>query len=91
MIMKPFFILFLVAFSFRVGYTQSLDPWRIKATAIDPANYYGITSANGMIGIVSSPDPFKVKEVVLAGAYDLYGRGREVTRAKSMGVLSLEV
>ena len=31
MIMKPFFILFLVAFSFRVGYTQSLDPWRIKA------------------------------------------------------------
>jgi hypothetical protein len=52
------------------------DPWKIKADAIDPNNYYGITVANGMIGIVSSPEPFKVKDVVLAGAYDLYGRGR---------------
>jgi hypothetical protein len=50
------------------------DPWKIKADAIDPNNYYGITVANGMIGIVSSPEPFKVKDVVLAGAYDLYGR-----------------
>ncbi len=89
MIMKPFFILFLVAFSFRVGYTQSLDPWRIKATAIDPANYYGITSANGMIGIVSSPEPFKVKEVVLAGAYDLYGRGRVSNFLKSFNLLNM--
>lgn len=55
---------------------QAQNAWVIKAAKIDPANYYGITVANGMIGIVSSPEPFKVKNVVLAGAYDLYGRGR---------------
>ena len=52
------------------------DSWKIKADKIDPTNYYGITVANGMIGVVSSPEPFKIKDVVLAGAYDLYGRGR---------------
>ena len=52
------------------------DAWKITASKIDPSNYYGITVANGMIGIVSSPEAFKVKDVVLAGAYDLYGRGR---------------
>ena len=52
-----------------------VDPWKITASSPDPANYYGVTVANGMIGIVSSPEPFKVKDVVLAGAYDLYGRG----------------
>ena len=30
------------------------DPWNITAGKIDPANYYGITVANGMIGVVSS-------------------------------------
>lgn len=29
-----------------------------------------------MIGIVSSPEPLKVREVILNGVYDLYGRGR---------------
>ena len=52
------------------------DSWKIKASKWDPSNYYGVTVANGMIGIVSSPEPFKVKDVVLAGAYDQYGRGR---------------
>ena len=47
---------------------QQPDVWKIKAEKIDPSNYYGITVANGMIGIVSSPEPFKVKDVVLAGA-----------------------
>jgi len=55
---------------------QAPDPWRLAADKIDPATYYGVTVANGMLGIVSSPEPFKVKNVVLAGAYDQYGRGR---------------
>ncbi len=29
-----------------------------------------------MTGIVSSPEPLKVKDVVLNGAFDTYGRGR---------------
>ena len=57
-------------------FSYSQDPWKIEAAAINPSNYYGVTVANGMIGIVSSPNVFQVKDVVLAGAYDLYGRGR---------------
>jgi trehalose/maltose hydrolase-like predicted phosphorylase len=65
------------------------DEWVIKADKIDPANYYGITVANGMIGIVSSPEPFKVKNVVLAGAYDLYGRGRVSNFLNSFNLLNM--
>jgi len=68
---------------------QSPDPWRITTNKIDPSNYYGITVANGMIGIVSSPEAFKVKEVVLAGAYDLYGRGRVSNFLKSFNLLNM--
>jgi len=56
-------------------FSQEMDPWKIKADHIDANNYYGVTVANGMIGIVSSPNPFEVKDVVLAGTYDQYGRG----------------
>ena len=65
------------------------DPWKINSGKTDPNNYYGITVANGMIGIVSSPEPFKVKEVVLAGAYDLYGRGRVSNFLKSFNLLNM--
>ena len=68
--------------------SKAQDPWKIKATRIDPSNYYGITVANGMIGIVSSPEPFKVKDVVLAGAYDLYGRGRVSNFLRSFNLLN---
>ncbi|MCS7017610.1 MAG: glycoside hydrolase family 65 protein [Cytophagales bacterium] len=62
-------------------YTQAQQnladsPWHIQARQIDPNRYFGITVANGMIGIVSSPNPMKVSEVVLNGAFDTYGRGR---------------
>jgi len=55
---------------------QSSADWIIEAKAIDPNNYYGVTVANGMIGVVSSPEPMKVKDVVLNGVYDYYQRGR---------------
>ena len=67
------------------------DPWKIEAANIDPKNYYGITVANGMIGIVSAPEPFKVKDVVLAGAYDLYGRGRVSNFLRSFNLLNMRV
>src|SRR5688572_17968549 len=69
--------------------SHSQNPWKISAEKIDPNNYYGITVANGMIGIVSSPEPFKVKDVVLAGAYDLYGRGRVSNFLKSFNLLNM--
>jgi trehalose/maltose hydrolase-like predicted phosphorylase len=64
------------------------DPWTIKAAGFNAADYYGVTVANGMIGIVSSPDPFMVKDVVLAGAYDLYGRGRVSNFIRSFNLLN---
>ena len=69
--------------------SQSQDAWKINTSRIDPSNYYGVTVANGQIGIVSSPEIFKVKDVVLAGAYDLYGRGRVSNFLKSFNLLNI--
>lgn len=52
------------------------SPYHVLASDIDPDNYYGVTMANGIIGLVSSPDPLKVTDVVINGAYDYYQRGR---------------
>jgi trehalose/maltose hydrolase-like predicted phosphorylase len=65
------------------------DTWSIRATRIDPSNYYGVTVANGMVGIVSSPDPFKAKDVVLNGAFDLYGRGRVSNILKTFNFVNM--
>ena len=65
------------------------DPWRISADQVDPRNYYGATVANGMLGIVSSLEPFQVKSVVLAGAYDQYGRGRVSNFLNSFNLLNM--
>ncbi len=70
---------------------QKTDIWKITADKIDPSNYYGITVANGMIGIVSSPEPFRVKDIVLAGAYDLYGRGRVSNFLRSFNLLNMQM
>jgi trehalose/maltose hydrolase-like predicted phosphorylase len=66
-----------------------IDSWKITAANFDAAKYYGITVANGMIGIVSSPEVFKVKDVVLAGAYDQYGRGRVSNFLRSFNLLNM--
>jgi protein-glucosylgalactosylhydroxylysine glucosidase len=73
--MKTFFRIF--SFALLSLFPQFIyAQWEIKADKIDPNNYYGVTVANGMIGLVSSAEPLKVKEVVLNGAFDTYGRGR---------------
>lgn len=51
------------------------DPWTISASQPHKSEYYGITVANGMLGLISSAQPMKNSEVVLAGAYDTYARG----------------
>ncbi len=72
--MKLLFVSFLLLLG---GTTLSAqDEWLIEAKAIDPNNYYGVTVANGMVGLVSSPEPMKVRDVVLNGVYDYYQRGR---------------
>ncbi|GAO45048.1 putative glycosidase [Flavihumibacter petaseus NBRC 106054] len=44
-----------------------------------------------MIGIVSAPEPFRVKDVVLAGAYDQYGRGRVSNFLRSFNLLNMQL
>lgn len=50
--------------------------WDIVARDPDPGDYFGVTVANGVLGIVSSPEPLRVRDVVLNGVYDDYQRGR---------------
>lgn len=85
--MKKIPLLFLCLCVLFASFAQ-VNTWSIEANNINPSNYYGITVANGMLGIVSSPEPFKVKDVVLAGAYDLYGRGRVSNFLKSFNLLN---
>ncbi|MEL7194338.1 MAG: glycoside hydrolase family 65 protein [Bacteroidota bacterium] len=71
-------LLFFLSF-FSLIYAQDIrqkSPWLIEADGMDPENYYGITAANGMVGLVSSAQPLQVEEVVLNGVFDTYGRGR---------------
>lgn len=81
----PAIILLLIIYN--ISFAQ--DAWKISTSTIDAKNYYGVTVANGMVGIVSSPEAFKVKDVVLAGAYDLYGRGRVSNFLKSFNLLNM--
>lgn len=87
--MQRLFYVFALAWLALSAIAQPIDPWKLTATNINPSNYYGITVANGMMGVVSSPEPFKVKEVVLAGTYDLYGRGRVSNFLKNFNLLNM--
>jgi trehalose/maltose hydrolase-like predicted phosphorylase len=69
----------------------SKSPWHIPAKDIDPNNYYGITTANGIIGLVSSPNPMQVKDVVLNGVYDYYQRGRVSNILKVFNHVNMEM
>lgn len=67
------------------------SPWLITANDIDPSRYFGITCANGMIGLVSSPEPMQVQDVVLNGVYDYYQRGRVSNILKSFNHINMEL
>ncbi len=89
--MKRLHLIYLLIFFIGISPVKSQDPWKLSVSSVNPSNYYGITVANGMIGIVSSPEPFKVKEVVLAGAYDQYGRGRVSNFLRSFNLLNMQL
>ena len=85
-----YLFLFLISIPL-TSVAQQPDQWIIKAGPINPASYYGVTVANGMIGIVSSPEPLKVKNVVLTGVYDQYGRGRVSNFLNSFNLLNMNL
>jgi len=75
----------------RIEAGQSQDPWMVEAKNINSKNYFGVTVANGMVGLVSSPDPMRVKDVVLNGAYDYYQRGRVSNILKTFNHVNLNL
>jgi protein-glucosylgalactosylhydroxylysine glucosidase len=90
--MRKFSLIILIALS-AIQFSNAQDEWHIEAKNIDPTNYFGVTVANGMIGIVSSANPLQVKDVVLNGAFDTYGRGRvsNIMKVFSFANMYLEV
>ncbi|MBF0576300.1 glycoside hydrolase family 65 protein [Dysgonomonas sp. GY617] len=82
-------LLFIILIS--VFTLKAQNPWIISANQSEFSNYYGVTVANGMIGIISSPEPLKVKEVVLAGVYDIYNRGRVSNFLPNYNLLNLNL
>ena len=75
------------------GLAQNPDKssWHIKAQDIDPNNYFGVTVANGMVGLVSSVEPMKVNDVVLNGVYDYYQRGRVSNILKGFNHINMDL
>ncbi len=75
-----------------IGQTDlSKSPWHIQAQQIDANRYFGVTVANGMIGLVSSPEPMRVNDVVLNGVYDYYQRGRVSNILKTFNHINMNL
>ena len=89
--MKKIFLCQTILLSFLFTYSQKTDTWKIVADKINPSDYYGVTVANGMIGIVSSPNVLRCKDVVLNGAYDQYGRGRVSNFLQSFNLVNMNM
>lgn len=89
--MKKILIICLLLINSIYGQNQSKSDWQIQATDIDPNNYYGITLANGMVGLVSSPEPMKLKDVVLNGVFDNYQRGRVSNILKTFSHMNMNL
>jgi len=70
---------------------QDQSTWVVTADSINPANYYGVTVANGMVGLVSSPEPLSMGDIVLNGVYDYYGRGRVSNILKGFNFANMEL
>ncbi len=81
----------LLLFGFTFSETKAQDPWVISTKNPDTSDYYGITVANGIVGVISSPEPLKIKEVVLAGVYDMFGRGRVGNFLPSFNLLNMQL
>lgn len=74
-----------------ISLSQKTDTWKIVAEKIDPSNYFGETVANGVVGIISSAEPLKCKDVVLNGAYDQYGRGMVSNFLKNFNLVNMNL
>lgn len=70
---------------------KAQDAWVLKASEFHKEKYYGASVGNGMLGLVSSAEPLKLKEVVLAGLYDCYGYGRVASTLSTFNLLDMRL
>jgi len=91
MSMKKILFVFTLGCLLYVQQLSAQNPWVITADSINSQNYYGVSVANGMIGVVSSAEPLKVKNVVLSGLYDQYGRGRVSNFIQGFNLLNMKL
>jgi protein-glucosylgalactosylhydroxylysine glucosidase len=89
--MKKIIIILIAIFCGMFGtvLSQEKETWTVRATDINPNNYYGVTVANGVIGLVSSSQPLQVNDVILNGVYDYYQRGRVSNILKSFNHVNM--
>lgn len=87
----PVYVLILIVTQASVFGQQTDQGWIFEAKTIDPASYYGVTLANGTIGVTSSPFPLKHKETILNGTSDYYGRGRVSNIVRAFDFLNAEI
>ncbi len=73
--MKTYYLL-LTFLYFPLSFSHAQDPWKVTGEPKPNESYYGLTVANGVLGLVSSRTPLQMSEVVLNGTFDTYGRGR---------------
>ena len=62
-------ILIIAGFLFSLLVNAQNDEWNITRTNKD--NYTGVSISNGRIGLLTSPEPFKIKHTVLNNVYDV--------------------
>lgn len=67
------------------------DIWRIDSGLVEARGYFGETVANGMIGIVSVPAPFRSGQILLNGAYEPRERGGVDSLIQTLNFLELNV
>ncbi|RMG82153.1 MAG: glycoside hydrolase family 65 protein [Bacteroidetes bacterium] len=89
--MRPVFTIWLALLGISLVAQAPSGTWEVSARDINPDSYFGVTVANGMIGIVSSPNPMEVKDMVLNGVYDYYQRGRVSNILKTFNALNMRL
>lgn len=85
------FLLVIIAAILCLPSARAQDPWILQADNIDRNNYYGVSVGNGMLGLISSAEPLRLKEVVLAGLYDCYGNGRAASTVSTFNLLDMRL
>ena len=66
--MKKIFFIVLAILNLNASAQAKSDAWTL--TANSRQNYFGVTMANGQIGIVTNDTPLTTKEVILNGVYE---------------------